>query len=125
MAANERSEEQTVDRDGYQLTFYPGFCSRATVRGADGTEHELFEQQETYHLPADRKRPDGKHLLRLRGGKHRQDVTLRIDDPELRIARITVELYDTAYEDGTVRAQSSEVETFEISNHAKTCPPVC
>lgn len=121
-------KEETIKKDGYELTFYPGFASRCTVREADGTEYALYEQdrKKPYHLPPGHTKPDSKHRLKLRGGKKKQDVTIDIDDPELRIAKITIELYDENHMPGTeAEGGETSVETFTAENDAKICPPYC
>lgn len=118
------SEEQTVDRDGYQLTFYPGFASRCTIREADGSEHELYRQQEPYRLPPGQTRPRDQHRIRLRGGRRRQDITLDVHDPEHRIARIVVELYGEGHQPGG-GSGDQPVETMTVDQDSQTCPPHC
>jgi hypothetical protein len=121
-------KESTVRKDGYEVTFYEGFASRIVVREADGTAHELYRQSGVYRLPTGRKKPDTRHVLRLKGGGKKQDITLDIDDPELRIARITVELYphDVHAEGADPSAEStSDTETIEVENNPKLCPPHC
>lgn len=117
-------KERTIKKDGYELTFYPGFASRCTVRGADGAEHELYKQDKPYHLPDGHKKPDTKHKLKLKGGKKKQNITIDIDDPELRIAKITIELYDESHEPG-MGSGGSAGETFTTENDAQICPPFC
>lgn len=119
-------KEQTIKKEGYELTFYPGFASRCTVREADGTELELYKQDKPYHLPDGHKKPDTKHKLKLTGGKKKQDVTIDIDDPELRIAKITIELYDENYHRNTeAEGAEASVETFSVDNNPLCCPPAC
>jgi hypothetical protein len=117
------AEETTVSKDGYEVTFYPGFASRCTVRNAGG-EVELYSQQGSYKLPNGEKEPKRNYRLSLKGGKRKQDVTLRVEDPERRIKSITVELYDSTPSESGVR-ETQETETFEIDNDAKLCPPDC
>ncbi|MBA4157002.1 MAG: hypothetical protein H0X65_05950 [Gemmatimonadetes bacterium] len=125
MSPEARKEEETVTKDGYELTFYPGFVSRVTVRGDGGAEHELYKQRNVYHLPKGQAKPRTKHKLRLKGGKKKQNITLDIDDPELRIARITVELYGEDHQPGGGETEDVVVETMEVQNFPKTCPPWC
>lgn len=117
-------EEQTVELDGYQLSFYPGFASRCTLRDADGTERELYRQEKPYRLPAGQTRPRTQHRLRLKGGARQQDVTLEIQDPGHRIARIVVELYDQNHQPGGGTGDPTS-ETLTVSQDAQTCPPSC
>lgn len=118
-----QAEERTVRKDGYELTFYPGFASRATVRGRDG-EIELYRQDRPYHLPDGEKKPKSKYRITLKGGKKKQDVTLRVEDPTLRIKSIVVELYEEDRDEEATRT-SEDAETFTVSNDAVHCPPVC
>lgn len=118
-----QDEETTVTRDGYQFTFYPGFVSRCTLTSAQG-DVELYQQEETYRLPAGQTRPNGKHRLTLAGGRKKQNVTLRVEDPEHRIKSITVELYESSTDDAGSR-EGEGVETITIHNDAKMCPPNC
>lgn len=117
-------EEQTISSDGYQLTLYPGFASRCTLRDADGTERELYRQEKPYHLPQGQTRPRTRHMLRLQGGQRQQDVTLQIDDPHHRIARITIELYDQNHQPGA-GAGGPTAETLTVEQDSETCPPSC
>lgn len=123
--ADQSRKEETVSKDGYELTFYPGFASRCTVREEDGTEHELYKQTKPYHLPHGRTKPDTKHKLRLKGGKQQQDITFEIHDPELRIARITVELYGKGHQPGGGDEPPESRETIQILNFPTVCPPTC
>jgi hypothetical protein len=118
------NEEQTVSKDGYELTFYPGFASRCTVRRADGGEVELYRQEQPYRLPGGQTRPRTRHLLRLVGGEQGQNVTLDIDDPEHRIARITIELYDQNHQPGAGRGDPTS-EMLTVDQDSITCPPDC
>jgi hypothetical protein len=117
------AEEKTVSKDGYEVTFYPGFARRCTVGNADG-QVELYSQQESYRLPNGEKLPKKNFRLRLKGGKRKQDVTLRVEDPERRIKRITVELHVSTPDEAGTR-ESVGTETFEIENDARLCPPNC
>jgi hypothetical protein len=116
---------QTVNQQGYQLTFYRGFCSRAAVSEANGPARTLFTQSGRYNLPAGQRRPDGRHVLRLQGGAHNQNLSIAIDDPELRIARITIELYQQPYNETMGRQPGEAVETLELDNQPRICPPDC
>jgi hypothetical protein len=118
-----QAEERTVRKDGYEVTFYPGFASRCTVKNGEG-EIELYRQEESYRLPNGQTEPRRNYRLAFRGGKRKQDVTLRVDDPERRIKSITVELYPETHGSGT-RSTSEDVETFSVANDAVTCPPEC
>ncbi len=118
-----QAEERTVKKDGYEVTFYPAFASRCAIRNGDG-EIELYRQEETYRLPDGEKEPKKNFRLSLRGGKRKQDVTLRVDDPERRIKKITVELYPSRHEAGAL-LDEGDTETFEVDNDARMCPPDC
>jgi hypothetical protein len=119
---------QTVDKDDYQFTFYPGFASRAVVRRKDGSEVELYKQEKPFKLPDGQKKPDTKHKIKFKGGKHQQDITLDIQDPGLRIARITVELYAVSPHNGVNAVALKDDggdEAVVIENKSQTCPPDC
>lgn len=121
--SDETREEETVKKDGFELTFYPGFASGCVVTDGDGTELEIYKQTQPYRLPNGQKKARSRHKLRLTGGKRHQDITLDIRDPGLRIARITVELYGEDYhDDGRKR---SVAQTMNIPNEPVTCPPDC
>lgn len=122
MAAQDPNE--TVNQHGYELTVYRGFCSSARISEAGGPARELFKQSK-FDLPSGQKRPNGKHAVRLRGGAHRQNLTIAIDDPELRVARITIELYQQPYDETTGRAANEAVETLDLDNSPRICPPNC
>lgn len=117
-------DHSTVEKDGYQLTFYPGFTSRCVVRDATGRETELYRQASTYHLPPGQARPRPSHRLKLQGGRHGQDVTLDISDPSHRIARIVVEFYGEGHVPGG-RTSDASVETLTVENSSELCPPNC
>jgi len=123
-----RAQEQTVDKDDYQFTFYPGFASRAVVRRKDGSEVELYKQEKPHKLPEGKKKPETKHKLKLKGGKHQQDITLDIQDPGLRIARITVELYAVSPHNGISTMSLTDDggdEEIVVDNQPVLCPPSC
>jgi hypothetical protein len=120
---NGNNEDSTVHKDGFELTFYPGFARACEVTDADGETFHLYEQKEPYKLPPGHRRPRTRHKLRLKGGKRHQDITLDIRDPELRIAKITVELYGEDYhEDGQTR---QVMQTMNVPNNPNVCPPQC
>jgi hypothetical protein len=64
-------------------------------------------------------------VIRLRGGPHGQDLEVSIDDPGLRIARITVELYQKPYDEAAARTQGEPAETLIVEQNPKVCPPSC
>jgi hypothetical protein len=120
---NNGNSEETIHKDGFELTFYPGFASACEVTDSDGKTFRLYKQEKPYRLPKGHKRPRTRHQLRLKGGKQKQDVTLDIRDPELRIAKITIELYGEDYEeDGRAR---QVMQTVSVPNHPLLCPPEC
>lgn len=126
MTDDGNAPETTVQAHDYAFTFYPGFCSRAVVRSADGKEVELYKQTKPYKLPNHDKRPATKHFIRLDGGKQNQHVTLHVDDPELRIAKITVELYGKDHDpEAPHDTNPKPVETLEVMEWPKRCPPDC
>lgn len=117
-------EDTTVERDGYQLTFYPGFASRCVVRSAEGKEIELYRQKEPFRLPQGQTKPRDRYRMQLRGGAQKQNVTFDVHDPERRVKRITVELYPESHvggEPGPMR----EYETLTLDNDTICCPPYC
>jgi hypothetical protein len=114
--------EKTVRKNGYEVTFYPGFASEIKLKNGDGTE-VLFKQEKPFRLPKGHKKPDSKHFLVFKGGKNKQDVRFDIRDPELRIARITVELYEQNKDD--VAKAERTTETFLVEEDPITCPPDC
>jgi hypothetical protein len=121
--SDETRDEQTVHNDGFDVTFYPAFASRVEITDADGTVHEIFKQSKPYQLPHGQTKPRSHHKLRLKGGSRKQDITLDIRDPGLRIARITVELYGEDYhDDGRER---SVFQTMNVPNDPTVCPPHC
>lgn len=121
--SDDHREEETVEKDGFDLTFYPAFASRCEITDADGTVHEIYEQSTPYRLPPGQKKPHSRHRLILKGGTRKQDITLDIRDPGLRIARITVELYGEDYhEDGRER---DVFQTMNVPNDPTVCPPHC
>ncbi|MGH7458910.1 MAG: hypothetical protein ACREKN_07510 [Longimicrobiaceae bacterium] len=119
---NGHAEEKTVEKDGYSVTFYPGFMSRCAV-DCDGESKEIYKQDGTYHLPGGQTHPARKHTLRFKGGRMNEDFTLQIDDARDRLHKITIELKDRSLSE--VGAESTEVETVTVQNDSITCPPNC
>lgn len=117
-------EEKTITKDGYELTLYPGFASRCVVREAAGGEYELYRQEGPYHLPHGQTKPKNKFQLRLKGGMNKQDVTFDVSDPSHRIKRIVVEFYGEGHQPG-LGTEEATVETLEVENDSKLCPPSC
>lgn len=119
-------EERTIRRDGYEITFYPGFASRCAVTAAGQPEVELYRQAkgDPYRLPPGQTRPRDRYRVHLKGGAKKQDVEFAVRDPGLRIKRITVELYGDDHLAGS-GADSDTVDTLMLENNADTCPPSC
>ena len=92
-ANKQASEDQTVSKDGYDLTFYPGFASQCRLRTAEGKEVEMYRQTEPYKLPHGQTKPRDRYRIHLKGGAKKQNVTFDVHDPERRVKRIVVELY--------------------------------
>ena len=122
--ADSRQDHKTVNQDGYEITFHPAFAGRCTVQASGKGETEMYRQEEVYHLPEGQTEPPAKHRIEFRGGEHEQDFALQIDDPNHRIARITVELYDENHEPGWGKGEQS-VEKITIENDTHHCPPDC
>lgn len=120
----EQTDDTTVSKAGYELTFYPGFASRCAVRTADGAEVEMYRQEGTYRLPDGQTKPRDRYKIHLRGGARKQDVRFDVHDPEHRVKRITVELYGEDHVVGSgVETESAEMLTLD--NDSMTCPPQC
>ena len=109
-------EHWTTRGGGYELTFYPGFVSRAVVQDAAGVPVELYRQEAPFRLPAGMRRAAGSHQVVLRGGAHGRDVALSVMDPANGIARITVALH---------AGSGGEEEVLTLLDNAQTCPPYC
>jgi hypothetical protein len=124
MSSNANDEEVTVNQAGFQFTYYPGFCREAQVRAGNAAPQQLFEQSQTFNLPGNQTKPNTEHFLRLEGGSRNQDVTLRIEDPKLRIASITIELYGEDY-DPNNDTERQVAETLSVANDPSICPPDC
>lgn len=115
---------RTTTESGYELTFYPGFASRCSLRSSAG-ELVLYQQHEPYVLPPGEVRPAAEHEIHLRGGPSQQDVRLHINDPRRRIARIIVEVYADELPLGSSHALQVPVEALIVENRAMLCPPMC
>ena len=107
------------DADGYHTCFYPGFVRRVVVT-RDGVEHVLYEQQGSFRLPDGDTEPWTSSEFEFSGGPNAQDITLRIDDPLHRIARIDIVFRPT--EGGT---EEGGEETVTIFDTPVICPPNC
>ena len=117
-------DHKTVNQDGYEITFHPAFAGRCAVQTGSKGETEMYRQEEVHHLPKGQTEPPTQHRIEFRGGKHEQDFALQIDDPNHRIARITVELYDQKHEPGWGKGEKP-VETVVVDNDSQHCPPHC
>ncbi len=118
-------KHKTIFKDGYELTFYPGFLGRATVT-MPGEEMVVLYQQEASHDIRDQPdEPLKEFLLQLSGGEGGRSFALRVDDPEHAIAEIVVRLHPRGHTPGTgVRTERGE-EVVVLENHATFCPPLC
>lgn len=116
MASPDAVEHWTARGGGYELTFYPGFVSRAVVEGAGGEPVELYRQEAPFRLPAGMRRASGSHQVVLRGGAHGRDVALSVMDNANSIARITVALH---------AGSGGGEEVLTLLDNAQTCPPYC
>lgn len=117
-------KHRTVDKDGYRLTFYPGFLRKGSVR-VDGEDDVLYEQGPVGHKVKDEPdEPLTRWELRLQGGPNRRNFTLHVDDPHREVAEIVVKLYPKGH-----RPQAgddpSPNEEFSAMDGAILCPPIC
>lgn len=122
--SNRTSDHLTQSQDGYEITFHPAFARRCAVTPAGQAEKELYRQQETYKLPEGQDKPPTRHEIRYRSQQTGQELTLTVDDPHLRIARVVVELYGKEHEPGAGKGDE-KVETVTIDNDTISCPPRC
>ncbi len=118
-----RSEHQTAGQDGHEITFHPAFVRRCAVTSG-GQEKELYQQKGVHNLPEGQKQPPTRHQLRYRSQRTGQDFTLTVDDPNLRIARVIVELYGEDHKPGEGK-DDEKVETVTFDNGPVLCPPSC
>ncbi len=116
-------KHETVEKDGYVLTFYPGFLSKASVL-VDGKDDVLYTQPKPHSIIDQPDEPLPRFELRLEGGPNQRNITLHVDDPEHAIAEITVRMYPRGYkaERGTAPPPN---EVFTAVNDAILCPPMC
>lgn len=117
------SEHKTISQDGHEITFHPAFARRCRVESG-GQEKELYKQQEVHYLPKGQEKPPTQHQLHYRSQQTGQDFTLTVDDPNLRIARVIVELYGEDHVPGTGKDDAT-VETVKVDNGPILCPPSC
>ena len=116
-------EHWSVQKDGYGVSLYPGFASRAVLHTAAG-EVELYKQDASYRLPAGASGAARQHQIALKGGQYARDLGISVLDPKHEIARIRVYLYGDDHVPGS-GIQSEPVETLVVDNRAATCPPAC
>ena len=117
-------KHETVDKDGYRLTFYPGFLRKGMVR-VDGENDVLYEQGRVGHKVKDQPdEPLKRWELRLQGGPNKRNFTLHVDDPQHEIAEIVVKLYPKGHRPG-VDAPTESNEEFVAEDGATLCPPYC
>jgi hypothetical protein len=117
----------TVGGDSeYELTVHPAFASDCTVTDKrTGQARKLYEQDRSKPVDVSKKGHPKKHRIVLKGknGKKR-NITITIDDPEHAVHGITLDLYKEGRDPMQDESLDSE-ETFQILNHATTCPPLC
>ncbi|HEX2190848.1 MAG TPA: hypothetical protein VHG51_18215 [Longimicrobiaceae bacterium] len=123
MAENIPPKHRTVDKDGYRLTFYPGFLREGVVR-VDGKEDVLYEQGVAHPVKDQPDEPLTRWELRLQGGPNSRDFTLHVDDPQREIAEIVVKLYPRGHRPETGEDPEPN-EEFLGKNGAILCPPIC
>ena len=116
-------KHKKVDKDGYALTFYPGFLSRATVK-VDGKDDVLYKQKAPHGVKDQPDEPLKRFELRLQGGPNDRDFTLHVDDPQHAIAEIVVKLYPKHHKPETGESPPPD-EVFSAENDAMLCPPIC
>lgn len=116
-------KHKKVDKDGYELTFYPGFLSRAVVQ-VDGREDVLYKQVESHSVKDQPDEPLPRFELRLRGGPNDRNVTLHVDDPQHAIAEIVIRMYPKGYKP-EAGVSPPPAEVLSAVNDAMLCPPIC
>jgi hypothetical protein len=116
-------KHKKVEKDGYELTFYPGFLRRAVVQ-VDGEDDVLYTQEAPHRVKDQPDEPLTRFELRLQGGPNDRNFTLHVDDPQHAIAEIVVKLYPRGH-----KPQAGEdpqpVEILSARNDAILCPPMC
>lgn len=122
-------KHRTVKKDGYELTFYPGFLRKARVESGDGQEVVLYQQKKPYDIRGRDDEPLERFTLRLQGGRSDRDVTLRIDDPKHAIAQIVVRFHREGHDPRSTPPAADPVaasdETVTFDDFPILCPPVC
>lgn len=116
-------KHRVVKKDGYVLTFYPGFLSKADVL-VNGKDDVLYQQEVPHKVEDQPDEPLRRFVLRLEGGPNGRDFTLHVDDPKHDIAEIVVKLYPRDYVRTTCEDPEPD-EEFRAKNDAVLCPPMC
>ncbi|HEV2149965.1 MAG TPA: hypothetical protein VGR37_21385 [Longimicrobiaceae bacterium] len=116
-------KHRVVEKDGYALTFYPGFLRRGVVR-VDGRDDVLYEQVGSHDVRDQPDEPLTRYELRLQGGPNDRDFTLHVDDPQRAIAEIVVKLYPRGHTAESGNDPEPD-EEFRGDNGAILCPPIC
>jgi hypothetical protein len=116
-------KHETVDKDGYALTFYPGFLSQATVY-VNGQDDVLYQQKVPYPVGDKPDEPLTNYELRLVGGPNDRDFTLLVNDPQHAIAEIVVKLYPKGRKPDLETTPEPD-EVLTAANGAMLCPPIC
>lgn len=117
-------KHKKVDKDGYELTFYPGFLSKGTVQ-VDGKDDVLYEQKVPHGVKDQPDEPLTRYELRLQGGPNDRDVTLHVHDPKHAVAEIVVKFYPKGYRRPEAAGAPAPDEILSAVNDAILCPPVC
>lgn len=116
-------KHEKVEKDGYVLTFYPGFLSKASVL-VDGKDDVLYRQEKPHKVKDKPDEPLKRFELRLRGGPNDRNITLHVDDPQHAIAEITIRMYPKGYKPEAGEDPPPD-EVFTAANDAILCPPMC
>jgi hypothetical protein len=120
------NDHKTVSSDEYEVTFHPGFASKATItRKGENGPRELYKQSELHKCG-----PEGhpkKHTIKLKGKNgSKRDITITIDDPTYSVHSLSLELYDESRDPKYKETfNPGTTETFTVMNTANTCPPYC
>lgn len=117
-------KHEVVDKDGYRLTFYPGFLRKGTVR-VDGEDDVLYEQGKPHPVKDQPDEPLTHWELRLQGGPNRRNFALHVNDPHREIAEIVVRLYPKGHRAEGGPEEPEPDEEFTAKDGATLCPPYC
>jgi hypothetical protein len=107
------------DVDGYYAAFYPGFVRRLAVRTGT-SETVVYEQKESFILPAGQTEAWPCSELEFSGGPGGRDIRLQVSDPLHQIARIEV-----VFKDADPSRSTGDEETLVIDETPLLCPPIC